>query len=160
MRRVHLPVLALAVAGAAAAAAWGVGPRGSMAFLPSFVQIGSGPAGGAIWQGLIPNGTYPRSHRVSLLYLPPDFSPDRRYPMLFVLHGIRGSPYSIANGLRFADFADNEIVAGRMRPFLAVMPPAGLTERFEASGRVLGNAMWSTTGSLGRNPTYRAPVPS
>jgi len=102
-----------------------------MAFLPSFVQIGSGPAGGTIWQGLIPNGTYPRSHRVSLLYLPPDFSPDRRYSMLFVLHGIRGSPYSIANGLRFADFADNEIVAGRMRPFLAVMPPAGLTEPFE-----------------------------
>jgi enterochelin esterase-like enzyme len=131
MRRAYLPVFAVAVAGAAAAAAWGVGPRESRAFLPSFAQIGSGPAGGTIWRGVIPNGTYPRSHRFSLVYLPPDFSPQRRYPTLFVLHGIRGSPYSIANGLRFADFADSEIVAGRVRPFLAVMPPAGLTERFD-----------------------------
>jgi enterochelin esterase-like enzyme len=80
---------------------------------------------------VIPNGTYPRSRRISLVYLPPDFSPHRRYPTLFVLHGIRGSPYSIANGLRFADFADSEIVAGRVRPFLAVMPTAGLTARFD-----------------------------
>jgi enterochelin esterase-like enzyme len=131
MRRACLPVFALAVAGAAAAAAWGVGPSASSAFLPSFVQIGTGPAGGTVWRGVIPNGTYPRSHRISIVYLPPDFSPHRRYPTLFVLHGIRGSPYSIANGLRFADFADSEIVAGRVRPFLAVMPPAGLTARFD-----------------------------
>lgn len=131
MRRLYLPVLAVAVAGAVATAAWGVGPNRTGAFLPSFVQIGSGLAGGTIWRGVIPNGIYPRSHRTSLVYLPPDFSSRRQYPTLFVLHGIRGSPYSIANGLRFADYADTEIVAGRVRPFLAVMPPAGLTERFD-----------------------------
>src|SRR4029079_6030647 len=58
------------------------------------------------------------------------FSAQRMYPTLYVLHGIRGSPYSIANGLRFASFADDAIVAGQVRPFLAVMPPAGLTPRF------------------------------
>jgi len=61
---------------------------------------------------------------------PPSFSAQRRYPTLYVLHGFRGSPYSIANGLRFATFADDAIVAGQVRPFLAVMPPAGLTARF------------------------------
>src|SRR5262249_55665526 len=125
MRRAYLLVCAVAVAGAAAPAAWGLGPTESTAFLPSFSPIRTRPAGGTVWSGVIQNGTYPRSHRISLVYLPPDFSPHRRYPTLFVLHGLRGSPYSIANGLRFADVADSEIVAGRVRPFLAVMPPAG-----------------------------------
>jgi enterochelin esterase-like enzyme len=88
------------------------------------------PAGGTIWQGVIRNSAYPRSSRLSLVYFPPTFSAQSRYPTLYVLHGFRGSPYSIANGLRFATFADDAIVAGQVRPFLAVMPTAGLTARF------------------------------
>jgi enterochelin esterase-like enzyme len=121
-------VLAAAVAGAVPAS--GVPASPNQALLPSFVEIVRGPAGGTIWQGVIRNGAYPRSPRRSLVYFPPGFSAQRRYPTLYVLHGIRGSPYSIANGLRFATFADDAIVAGQVRPFLAVMPPAGLTARF------------------------------
>src|SRR5262249_57711474 len=97
MRRAYLLVCAVAVAGAAAAAAWGVGPTESKAFLPSFAQIGSGPAGGTVWSGVIRNGTYPRSHRISLVYLPPDFSPHRRYPTPFLLPRPPPPPYSISN---------------------------------------------------------------
>ena len=121
-------VLAAAVAGAVPAS--GVPATPNQALLPSFVEIVRGPAGGTIWQGVIRNGAYPRSPRLSLVYFPPGFSAQRRYPTLYVLHGIRGSPYSIANGLKFATFADDAITAGRVRPFLAVMPPAGLTIRF------------------------------
>ena len=130
MTRAGLVVLAAAVAGTAPASVWGLPPNPSQALLPSFVEIAHGPAGGTIWQGVIGNGAYPRSRRLSLVYFPPGFSAQRLYPTLYVLHGIRGSPYSIANGLRFASFADDAIVTGQVRPFLAVMPPAGLTPRF------------------------------
>jgi enterochelin esterase-like enzyme len=130
MTRACFVALAAAVAGAAPASVWAVHPSQAI-LLPSFVEIARGPAGGTIWQGVIRNGTYPRSRRLSLVYFPPGFSAQRRYPTLYVLHGIRGSPYSIANGLRFANFADSAIVAGQVRPFLAVMPPAGLTPRFD-----------------------------
>jgi enterochelin esterase-like enzyme len=130
MTRAGLLALAAVVAGAASTAAPAVGPQGNQSFWPAFTEIGRGPAGGTIWQGVIPDRRYPRSGRLSLVYLPPGFSEEREYPTLYVLHGIRGSPYSIANGLDFASFADREIVAGRMRPFLGVMPPAGLTPRF------------------------------
>jgi len=130
MTRAGLLVLAAAVAGGAPASVWGLPADPSQALLPSFVEIVRGPAGGTIWQGVIPNGAYPRSRRLSLVYFPPGFSAQSRYPTLYVLHGIRGSPYSIANGLRFASFADTAIVARQVRPFLAVMPPAGLTPRF------------------------------
>jgi enterochelin esterase-like enzyme len=130
MIRAGLLVLVAAVAGGAPASVWGLPADPSKALLPSFVEIVRGPAGGTIWQGVIPNGAYPRSRRLSLVYFPPGFSAQIRYPTLYVLHGIRGSPYSIANGLRFASFADTAIVARQVRPFLAVMPPAGLTTRF------------------------------
>jgi enterochelin esterase-like enzyme len=130
MARTGLLLLAAAVAGAAAAAASSAPASPSQALLSSFVEIARGPAGGTIWQGVIGNGAYPRSRRLSLVYFPPGFSPAHRYPTLYILHGIRGSPYSIANGLRFATFADNAIVTRQVRPFLAVMPPAGLTPRF------------------------------
>src|SRR5919204_5286295 len=131
MTRAGFAVVATAVAGAVSATGWGVPAYPtSRVLLPSFAQIIRGPAGGTIWQGVIPNGAYPRSLRPSLVYLPPGFTPEQRYPTFYVLHGIRGSPYSIANGMRFASFADDAIVAGKVRPFLGVIPPAGLTPRF------------------------------
>ena len=130
MMRAGLLLLAAAVAGAAPVSASGVPTDPAQTLLPSFVEIAHGPAGGTVWQGVIRNNAFPFSSRLSLVYFPPGFSAQRRYPTLYVLHGIRGSPYSIANGLRFASFADNAIVAGQVRPFLAVMPPAGLTARF------------------------------
>jgi enterochelin esterase-like enzyme len=130
MMRAGLLLMAAAVAGAVPASASSVPANPAQTLLPSFVEIGHGPAGGTIWQGVIRNSAYPRSSRLSLVYFPPGFSAQRQYPTLYVLHGFRGSPYSIANGLRFATFADDAIVAGQVRPFLAVMPTAGLTARF------------------------------
>jgi enterochelin esterase-like enzyme len=57
-------------------------------------------------------------------------TPTRRYPVLYVLHGLPGSPYSISEGLRFAETADELIARGLVRPFIALVPPAGLTAHF------------------------------
>jgi enterochelin esterase-like enzyme len=65
------------------------------------------------------------------VYLPPNVRGDRRYPLVVLLHGLRGSPYSFAGGLRLAAAADPLIAARQVRPFIAVMPPAGLTPAFD-----------------------------
>src|SRR6185437_4274797 len=91
----------------------------------------SSPSGGTVWQGVIPNPALPRVRRDSAVYLPPGYSPARRYPLVVVLHGFRGSPYSIVFGLRLAQLADAEIASGRVEPFVAVMPVAGATQRYD-----------------------------
>ncbi len=99
--------------------------------LPGFAEFGSGTHGGTLWQGVIPNRFVPDARRVSIVYLPPGYTRTDRYPVLYVLHGLPGSPYSISQGLDFADVADGLIASGRVPAFIAVMPVAGVTERFK-----------------------------
>jgi enterochelin esterase-like enzyme len=98
---------------------------------PRFSDILVGPDGGTVWQGRIPGAAVPRLRRDALVYLPPNVDPARRYPLVILLHGLRGSPYSFASGLRLPEVADPAISARRLRPFIAVMPPAGLTAGFD-----------------------------
>jgi enterochelin esterase-like enzyme len=96
-----------------------------------WTRIATGPYGGTVWQGLVPNRADPGHARASLVYLPPGVRRSLRYPALYLLHGLRGSPYSFVGGLRLAAVADSLIHARRVRPFVAVMPPAGSTPRFD-----------------------------
>src|SRR5256885_16353143 len=101
MTRAGLLLMAAAVAGAAPVSASSVPANPAQTPLPSFVEIGHGPAGGTIWQGVIRNSAYPHSSPPSLVYFPPSFSAPRRDPALYALHGVRGRRYSIAHSLRF-----------------------------------------------------------
>ena len=96
-----------------------------------FAPLLTGPDGGTMWQGPIPDSSLPALTRWSLVYLPPDVDPHQHYPLVVLLHGLRGSPYSFAGGLRFAAAIDPLIAAHRLAPFIAVMPPAGLTLNFD-----------------------------
>ncbi len=98
---------------------------------PGFAPLLTGPDGGTLWQGPIRDRSVPALTRWSLVYLPPDVDPHRRYPLVVLLHGLRGSPYSFAGGLRLAAAIDPLIAAHRLAPFIAVMPPAGLTLNFD-----------------------------
>jgi enterochelin esterase-like enzyme len=89
------------------------------------VQIGTGPAGGTVWQFAIPNTAAPFDFRPTVFYLPPGLTPGRRYPVVFFLHGFPGSPYQFVDGLRLAETADTAVRSGRLPPFVAVVPPAG-----------------------------------
>jgi len=75
---------------------------------PSFAHIRSGPGGGTIWIGRIPNAEVPADRRLSAVYLPPQVSREARYPLVVVLHGLPGSPSSIYDSLRFATVAADE----------------------------------------------------
>lgn len=96
---------------------------------PGLTQFEIGPAGGMLLQAVIPNPAIPWAPRPTVVYLPPSFSVSARYPVLYLLHGFPGSPYQFADGLRLAQTADRMIAAGSLRPFIAVIPPAGLDVR-------------------------------
>jgi enterochelin esterase-like enzyme len=96
---------------------------------PGFVEIAHGPLGGRVFQGWVPSSAVPRDFRPTLVYLPPGYDPGRRYPVLYLLQGFPGSPYQFVDGLDLPAAADERIAAGRLRPFLAVIPPAGIDVR-------------------------------
>jgi S-formylglutathione hydrolase FrmB len=93
--------------------------------LPGFTLVEAGIAGGAVWQGPIPNLELPSDHRLGAVYLPPGYDPGERYPVVYLLHGLRGSPSSFYDSLRIADVADGLIASGKAAPFIAVMPYGG-----------------------------------
>jgi enterochelin esterase-like enzyme len=101
-----------------------------LALPPAWVQVEQGPAGGTVWRGTIPNRFVPAARRPVLVYLPPNASPTARYPVVFLLQGMPGGPYSFADGLGLTGLADRLIASHAVPPFVAVMPPAGVTWRF------------------------------
>jgi enterochelin esterase-like enzyme len=93
--------------------------------LPGFSHLTSGPAGGEVVTGTIPG-----TPRAACIYLPPHLERSRRYPVVYLLHGLPGSPNEYVFGTQIGQFADQGIAAGRLRPFIAVMPPAGTTAAY------------------------------
>lgn len=94
--------------------------------LAGFRLIDHGSAGGTVWSGRIANPFVPADTRETDVYLPPDYSPAKRYPVVYLLHGFWGAPSSFVVSLRLADVADSLIRGGSARPFIVVMPPGGL----------------------------------
>src|SRR5262245_41314049 len=88
--------------------------------LGSFTELRRGPDGGQIWRGVIPGAT-----RKSMVYVPPGFLPERRYPVVYLLHGMPGSPWSYVNSLSLAALSDTLITRKLVAPFVAVVPVAG-----------------------------------
>jgi len=91
-----------------------------------FHQIASGPDGGTVVQGWIPNRVVPRFFRATVVYLPPGYDPARRYPVLYLLQGFPGSPYQYVDGIDLPSYADPRVAGGSLPPFIAVIPPAGI----------------------------------
>jgi enterochelin esterase-like enzyme len=88
--------------------------------VPGFTPYATGPHGGEALRGV-----FPGTQRAGFVYLPPGYTPTRRYPVAYLLHGMPGSPSEYLYGTGFLQWADDAIAAGRARPFLAVMPAAG-----------------------------------
>jgi enterochelin esterase-like enzyme len=93
--------------------------------LPGFSPVAPGPAGGQVLEG-----TFPGTQRPGFVYLPPAFDPKVRYPVVYLLHGMRGSPSEYIDATRLPPFADTVITAGDIQPFIAVIPAAGATPRY------------------------------
>ena len=95
------------------------------AVLPGFHPFAAGPHGGRLL-----TGTFPGSERPGYVYLPPGYSAGGSYPVVYLLHGMPGSPSEYLAGTNLAAFADDGIATGRLRPFIAVLPAAGADHRY------------------------------
>jgi len=97
----------------------------SALLLPGFAPYGTGPGGGRILRG-----TFPGTFRAGYVYLPPQFDPALRYPVVYLLHGMPGSPTEYLDGTQLPAFADTAIADHLVRPFIAVLPAAGTTHGY------------------------------
>lgn len=88
--------------------------------LPGFTATATGPHGGQVLVGPIPG-----TERPGVVYLPPGFTFARRYPVVYLLHGMPGSPTEFVDGAGLLTWADDAIAGGTAKPFVAVMPAAG-----------------------------------
>jgi enterochelin esterase-like enzyme len=92
-----------------------------------------GPAGGTVWYGVLPN-RFVADRQPSAIYLPPGFSTTRRYPVLYLLHGLVGSPMSFTQSLKIARVADTMLAGRELRPMIIVMPRGADSESAEWAG--------------------------
>lgn len=92
------------------------------ALLPGFVPVGTSHSGGTLLQGVFPDALAPQPLQPGYVYLPPKFTRAKRYPVIYLLHGIRGNPGEYTHALNVRAYADRQITSGALRPFIAVMP--------------------------------------
>lgn len=103
------------------------------------------------------------------VYLPPGYGaqPDRRYPVIYFLHGVPGAPQGFLDIGRVNVLEDLLVAEGRMRPAILVMPmaaPGALSDTEWANG-IGRHSAWETylAGVLvraidARYRTIRAPA--
>jgi enterochelin esterase-like enzyme len=94
--------------------------------LPGFAPARTGPHGGEVLAG-----RFPGTSRPGFVYLPPAFSPEVRYPVIYLLHGMPGSPSEYLDGTGLVEFSDAAIAGGAVRPFIAVAPAAGPARAYD-----------------------------
>lgn len=85
------------------------------------------------------------TRRKVLVYTPPGYSSDRRYPVLYLLHGIGGDEEEWRRGGHPEVILDNLFAAGKAMPMIVVMPNG----RAQADDRPGPNAM-ATAPAFGK----------
>lgn len=56
------------------------------------------------------------------VYLPPGYTPTKKYPVLYLLHGIAGNEHEWSGYVKAHAIVDNLIAAGKAVPMIVVMP--------------------------------------
>lgn len=62
------------------------------------------------------------TRRKAQVYLPPGYSPDQKYPVLYLLHGIGGNEHEWTGYVKAHAILDNLIADGKAVPFITVLP--------------------------------------
>lgn len=62
------------------------------------------------------------TRRKAQVYLPPGYSQEKKYPVLYLLHGIAGNEYEWTGYVKADAIIDKLIVAGLAKPMIVVMP--------------------------------------
>lgn len=76
-------------------------------------------------------------NRKAVIYTPPDFSKNKKYPVLYLLHGIGGDEREWLNGAKPQVILDNLYADGKIAPMIVVMPNGRAMKDDRAGGNVM-----------------------
>src|SRR5690554_7943779 len=76
------------------------------------------------------------TERRALIYTPPGYSKRKKYPVLYLLHGIGGDENDWLKGADVPVILDILYAQGRLRPMIVVMPNGRATKDDRAGGNV------------------------
>lgn len=104
------------------------------------------PAGFDSLQPGIPHGTIDSilynsstvgATRKAMIYLPPGYSRQNTYPVLYLLHGIGGDEKEWLHGGHPETILDNLYAAGKLQPMIVVMPNGRAMKDDRATGNIM-----------------------
>ena len=94
-----------------------------------------------IKKGTVELITYPSKtvgvDRNANVYFPPGYSASKKYPVLYLLHGIGGDEYEWLNGGVPNIILDNLYAAGKLAPMIVVMPNGRAMKNDDAEGNIM-----------------------
>ena len=77
------------------------------------------------------------TERRTLIYTPPGFSKKKKYPVLYLLHGIGGDEKEWLNGGKPQVILDNLYAQGRLEPMIVVLPNGRAMKDDRATGNIM-----------------------
>jgi enterochelin esterase-like enzyme len=77
------------------------------------------------------------TNRKALIYLPPDYSKSRKYPVLYLLHGIGGDEREWLKGGQPQVILDNLFAENKIEPMIVVMPNGRAMKDDRATGNIM-----------------------
>jgi len=77
------------------------------------------------------------TQRRALIYTPPGFSPGKKYPVLYLLHGIGGDEKEWLNGGKPQIILDNLYADRKIEPMIVVMPNGRAMKDDRATGNIM-----------------------
>jgi len=80
------------------------------------------------------------TRRKMLVYTPPGHSTDRKYPVLYLLHGIGGDETEWKRLCQPENILDNLLAEGKIQPMIVVMPNGRAQKNDRAEGNVFASA--------------------
>jgi len=75
--------------------------------------------------------------RRALIYTPPGFSTKKKYPVLYLLHGIGGDEKEWLNGGKPQVILDNLYAEGKLAPMIVVLPNGRAMKEDRATGNIM-----------------------
>src|SRR6266498_3598476 len=87
---------------------------------------------------LVYNSKTVGSQRKLTVYTPPSYSKDKKYPVLYLLHGIGGDEKEWLNGGTPQIILDNLYADNKLEPMIVVMPNGRAMKVDRASGNIYG----------------------
>ncbi|MGF1923066.1 MAG: alpha/beta hydrolase, partial [Bacteroidia bacterium] len=109
-------------------------------------QTGQAPAGFDELNPTIPHGkldtiTYDSKtvgvKRHAVVYLPPNFNKQKRYPVLYLLHGIGGDEYEWLNQGKPENILDNLYAQKKLKDMIVVLPNGRAMSDDRATGNIM-----------------------